>query len=520
MTLRDLLRVIFRHKLVIIACIITIMISVYIGLELRTPVYRAEVRMLVSGKMQRDLTVERSLGPGSLVLTQMSLVRSKPIIERTVEALKLYQRPLDYERRYAPKLKSILIDYSTKDIKLALEEMTPEQKRSFLFNNAMGELSGNISTYVEGETSMFYIIVNDYNPEAAGRIANVLSRSYVIFDLEQQIAELQLTYGDKNETIVKLKKHIEKIQETLDGRILPDIEAIGPASVKIITQAGSGHMVQITPSKSSGLMAGFVISMVLGIALAFVFDFFDQTFKSPDDVEKFLNIPSLGSIPKRKARDKLLIKHTNPVTRYTQLFQNLSNRVYLSMKEQNFKTLLLADAEGSEETAVIAANLGIFLSHKSEYRVLIIDADLRNPSLHKDFDIPDTPGLTDVIEGKINFENAVHDLGSNLTVLPAGDSALNPIALLESTEMSDVIKKAKELYEIIFIHCADIKNFSDAIILSSFTDSIALVINEGRVRRQIVKNAIDPFELRNIKIMGGVLNNHKYVIPEIIYRLT
>ena len=517
--LRDILRVIFRHKLVIIACLITIMIAVYIGMELRTPVYNSQVSILVTGTMQKDLETARNLGPGSLILTQMELVRSNPILERTVEALKLHQRPLGYEKGFASRVKKLLIERDVKQIEQSLKDMTPEARRIFLFNRAMVILSGNIRTFLQSDSSIFVIGVSDYNPTLAGIIANVLSRSYVIFDLEQQIAELRLTYGDKNETIVKLVKHIEALQETLDGRILPDIEAIDPATVKIITQAGYGLKAPMRPSKTSALLAAFVISMVLGVSLAFIFDFFDQTFKTPDEVEKFLNIPALGSIPRRKAKDKLTINHDNPATRYTQLLHNLSNRIYLSMKDQNLKSILLTDAEGSIELPLITAEIGICLSHQSEFRVLIIDADLRNPSLHKNFNISDSPGLTDVLEGKIPFEDAVRDLGSNLAVLAAGYPESNPLALLDSSMMSDVIKKA-EHYEIVIIKCADIKNYSDAIILSSFTDTMALVINEGRMRRQIVENAIAPIKQRKINILGAVINNHKYVIPEIIYRLT
>ncbi len=519
-TLRDLLRVIFRHKLIIVVSFVTVMITVYLGLDLRVPVYRSQVRMLVAGTMQRDVEVARSLGPGSLVLTQMALVNSRPIIERTVKALKLHQRPLDYKRKRASRLKKILIDNEIKAFETSLAGMTPEQKQSTLINKAVGELIGSISTFPEMETSIFNIIVTDYDPNVAGKIANVLSRSFVIFDLEQQIAELQLTYGNRNETIRKLENHIEDLQETLDGRILPDIEAIGPATVKIITQAGYGQKVRLKPTRASALIAAFIISMVIGVVIAFVLDFFDQTFRAPDDIEKFLNISSLGSLPKRKAQDRHLVKSTNSVSKHSQLLQNLSNRIYMSMKDQNLKTLLLSDAEGSGETALIAADLSICLSSKLGYKVLIIDADLRSPSLHKYFEVADAPGLSDVVQAKIDFGNAVIDLGSNLNILQAGDKTVNPVAILESSVMSDVVREVKGLYDLIIIACPDVTHYSDTIILSSITDSVVFVINEGMVRRQVVQNAVAPFILKDIKIMGAVLNNHKYNIPEIIYRLT
>jgi capsular exopolysaccharide synthesis family protein len=498
----------------------TIMVTVVIAMELRTPLYEATVKILVSGKMQKDVEVQRELGPGSLVLTQMQLVNSRPIVERSVRALKLYQRPIDYEKKFTTRLNAILIDRKTKKLKLQLDAMTPQERLAFLFRSAIQDLSGKISTGLVKDTSMFFIAIRDFDPRAAALIANIVSRSYIIFDLEQQIAELELIYGRKNETIRKLEKHIERLEETLDGRILPDIEAIGPASVKIVTQAGLGRLRPMKPGKISAYIIAFLMGIVTSIVLAFGFDYFDQTFRSPQDVEKFLNIPFLGSIPKGRARKNYLIKHTNPVTRYNRAYQNLSNQVYLLMKDKNIKSILLTDAEGSKENAAVIANLGIFQAHNTEYKVLIIDADLRSSMLSKIFNISYTTGLANVLEGGISFENAVQSLGSNLDILAAGETDLNPLVLFDSSAMSDVVKKAEEQYEMVFIHCADIKNFTDGVVLSSITDGFILIINEGKVKRHNVKYAIAPIEQKNISITGAIINNYKYVVPEIIYRLT
>ena len=129
-------------------------------------------------------------------------------------------------------------------------------------------------------------------------------------------------------------------------------------------------------------------------------------------------------------------------------------------------------------------------------------------------------GLTDVLEGKVPFENAVQDLGSNLYVLPTSKTVLNPATLLNTSIMSNIIKKAQEQYELVFINGTDLRNFTDTAILSSITDGIAIVINEGKARRQVVKDAIASLEQKKINLIGAILNNRTYVIPEIIYKLT
>ena len=83
-----------------------------------------------------------------------------------------------------------------------------------------------------------------------------------------------------------------------------------------------------------------------------------------------------------------------------------------------------------------------------------------------------------------------------------------------------MIKKVKELHDVVLINCADIKNFTDAAILSSIADAFVLVINEGKVKRQIIQHAVAPIEQKNIDIIGAIIANRRYVIPEVIYKFT
>ncbi len=519
-SMREILRIFFRHKLVTVIIFITILLSVYIALQLRIPKYRSTVTMFVTGKMQKDVEVQRSLGPGSLLLTQMALVSSRPIIERTVKALKLYERPLGYNKRFATRLNRFLIEDTARKRELKLEKMSPRERELQRFNEAISSLQSSITTLPMGETSMFSIIARDYSAAGAARIANVVSRAYVIFDLEQQIAALQLVYGNKNETIKKLEKFIEELEGTLDGRILPNVEAIGHGSVQIVSQAGPGSKMSMRPTKSSAYMMALIMSFVASMVITFAIDFFDDSFKSAQDVKRFLKLNYLGSVPSRKRGMGLIIKQSNPVTKYTRAYQNLSNALYLMTNNNNIKTVLFADAEGSKENAAVVANLGIFTSRKIATKVLVIDADLRTFVLSEMFNASNAIGLADIIEGRTTMGNAIQDMGSNLYFLPAGKAETEPASLLHSSMMSDILLKSKERYDMTYIHCSDLKNHAEGVILSSITDGFVVLVNEGGIKKQILKSAIEPIEMENTKIMGVIINNFRYVIPEIIYKLT
>jgi len=525
-TLQNYLRVIFRYKAIILFLSLTIVIAAYINLQLKTPFYVASVKILVSGKKMSEVKYYQNVNVyRTLIPNHSEIVKSKSVVERVVRALKLYERPPRYEKKFVPRLKAALIDFKRKMFsrkkKDEKKELTPEEKMAFVFKGAVQKLTGSIGISLIEGTDIFTIDIRDFDPVQAAIIANAVSRSYVIFDLEQQIAELKLEYGEKYSTVIKLENYIKKMEATLDGRLIPDIEAIGPASIKIIEQAQIPLAPVMAINKKTALLAAFVMSIFLGIMIAFGFDHLNQTFKSPQDIDTYLDVPLLGSVPKSKPKNKILINNDySKYPRYLKAYQDLCEHTYLLMKDKNIKVILIADAEGSEETTDVIANLGFYFARMGGQRALIIDANLRNPSVFKIFNISNSKGLINVLEEKIPFEDAVQDLGSRLYVLPAGKTVLNPIILLDSPIMSNLIKRAKEQFEMILIKCADVKNFKDFFILSSIVDGIALVVNEGGSRRFVVKSAIDQMKQKNINIIGVILNNRTYVIPKIIYKLT
>ena len=505
-TMRDYLQILFRHKAVIIVSFVTVMLTVAVGLKLKTPVYESRVKMLISAEKQieslyyRDLTGARS---AEVVLTQSEIVKSNPIIERVVRVTGLFNRPLDYEKKFASSLKKALIDSKTKKFNKKLDALPEGQKKAFLFRLAVEDLKKNIKVEPIRDTNLFLISAKEFSPIGAAIIANVVSRSYVIFDLEQQLAELELKYGKKHLSVKQLKDNIDKMIESLNGEPLPNIEAIGPASVKIIEQA----QIPLRPtgtSKRITFLLALIMAPFLGIMLAFVFEYMDQTFKTPRDIETFLNSPFLGAIPKKKKFK-------------AEALCNLSDQVYLLAKDKNLKSLLFTSALPKEGVSVITANLARNLSEKAGHKLLIIDANLRNPSIHKAFKISEGLGLADILEGKIAFDKAVRDLGDNLSVLPSGKTGLNPVILLGSERMAEIIKLAREKYELILVDCSNLKDFKDSIVVSSCLEGVCLVVNEGKTRRQVVKAAIGPLEQKKVSIIGVVMNNRTFAIPKLVY---
>ncbi len=527
-TFRDFVRVVFRRKVMFITPVVIIMLTVYFGLMLQVPLYTARVVIGVYGKKPTWAPYYKKMEEGHLIYWERQFLTSDRVIEQAVNILKLYERPLDYEKRFSSKLKAFLIDYRLKKSKLRLEELTPEERHDLLFRRAVNSLKGGISVKQLHGVMMFYVSVTDFDPTAVVAITNILSRVYIINTLERQLADIQLKYREKHPLSMQIRDNIDELKKSLHKGPIQGEKGFGPASVKIIKPAKWASLVKAKFNKRIVLILSFFIGVVLGIMVAFGLEHLEDTFKSSQDVTLYLNIPFLGSIPKRKSKDELLIKDSTLTTDYARFYEDLCDRIYLLIRDKNLETVLITDAEFSEDTAAVIANIGFCVARKEtdykvltkelNHKVLIIDANLRAPSISKVFNVSNGHGLTDVLQGKVSFEDAVQDMGSNLYVLTAGSSVfLNPTILLGSPNMTDVIKTAKERYGTVFFACADVKNFTDSAILSSSVDGTVLVINEGKVRLGVVKNAIAPLQQKEANLIGAILNNRTFPIPKIIY---
>jgi len=504
-TLRDYLRVIFRQKAVIITAFITVMVTATIGLMLKTPVYESQVKMLISGEKQVEASYYRDLIRGGLsrsdvTLTQSEIVKSNPIIERAVRALELYKRPLDYEKRFCSPLKAIVVGIRAKKINAKLEGLKDEQKQAYLYRLTLENLKKSTKVEPIRDTNLFTITARDFSPLGAAIVANVVSRSYVIFDLEQQLAELQLKYGEKHLAVTQLRDSIEKMAKSMSGESLPNIEAIGPASVKIIEQSQIPLKPSGIPKKTKFLLAIFM-ALSLGIILACTFEYLDQTFKSPQEIENYLNMSVLGSIPpKPKSKS----------------FDALAEQIMLISKDKNLKTLLFTTAQQGEDIADIVLNIGRDLTEKGQNKVLVIDANSRHLSFKKFLNLPSRLGLVDVIEEKVTLEKPVQAVGKNLAMIPSGETQLNPITIIDSGRMNVLLSDVAQRYDLVLISAPDLTH-RDSILLSTHVDGVLLVVDEGKTRKQAVKAAIAPVQQKRANILGVILNKRTFAIPKAIY---
>ncbi|MCP5002413.1 MAG: polysaccharide biosynthesis tyrosine autokinase, partial [Planctomycetes bacterium] len=446
-------------------------------------------------------------------LTQSEIVKSAPVLIRAANALKLNERPSDYEKNFCSPLKAWLIGLKGNESE-SKENLTEDQRLAYLFHATIENLKKKIEVTPVRDTDLFTITATDFDPEIAAKIANAVSRSYIIFDLEQQLAERQLKFGEKNQVIMQLSDNIKVLEEKLTGGHLSTVDAIGPASVKVIEQA----RVPIKPkgtNKRLTLVLACFMSIFLGIMLAFGFDYINHTFKSPQEIETFFNLPLLGSIPKTFSTNNKPMTEIDASAVPT--YHQLSEQICLILKKKKGRILLLTAPSTADGSTRIGINICLYMS-RHEHKVLLIDANVRGPAIHRKLNISNTPGLANVLEGSATLQEAVHKINNNLMVLPAGESSLNPITLLGTSKMKEILANAKKEYELVIVDYPNLHQVQDVSILASYVDGVSLVVNEGKNRRNSVKALLTPIEEVKSNLSGIILNNRTYVIPEFIYK--
>jgi len=518
-TFRDYVSVLFRQKRSILNVVMLVVLGVLTVFTLMTPVYEARVKMLITAGKPVQALYDRDWARGQNVqaaLTQGEIVKSTPVLERAVEALELHKRPFGYEQRFAAPLKDALIAIRGIIKNAQLRQYSPVQQQAILFRDALESLRQRISIQPIPHTDLFLIEVRDFDPVAAATTANIVSRSYIIFDLEQQLAELILRYGEVPHQVQQLENHIRKMSVNLGGKPVSNIDAIGPANVKIIEQA-TVPLQPAGPNKSIIVVVSLLAGFILGCGLAFISEFIDPTFKSPQEVERELKLSFLGSIPLQQPGGHELIPPDMKRGLTIQFYQILADQIYLLIQDKRLSTLQITSPTNIEGSDKVTANLGLTLAQRTGKKVAIIDANLHNPTFQKIFQLENRKGLAEVLEGKVPAEQALVEVRPNLHVMSAGQTDTNSVILFDTSPLEQILNELHKQYKIILVHCPNLRSFRDAVVVGSHTSATLMVVRESVTRRQVVKRALYSFSERDVNILGVILNDRTFPIPKFVY---
>ena len=220
---------------------------------------------------------------------------------------------------------------------------------------------------------------------------------------------------------------------------------------------------------------------------------------------------ALNKKTKKKATElkRSLITIKDSKSPISEQYKTIRTNIQFSSVDKEFKTIVVTSTGPGEGKSTTIANLAVVFAQQGK-KVLLIDSDLRKPTVHYTFNLTNTFGLTNVLTRQAELVNVVKEsMEKNLYILTSGPVPPNPAELLGSKAMEQVIKEAEEEYDMIFFDAPPLLAVTDGQILASKCDGTILVVSSGRTETEQVVKAKELLDSANSHIIGVVLNNKK-----------
>ena len=335
-----------------------------------------------------------------------------------------------------------------------------------------------------------------------------------------QLARLERKRKVQEETFILMKTKLEetKIQEAGQSKNVSILdEAIEP-------------LFPVKPNKKLNLLLGALIGLGLGVAITFLKEYFDDSIKSPEEIEK-LGFNLLATIPKieleeveQKAQKKWeltdgaeakriesrLITHFDPRSPVSEAYRTLRTNLQFSKIEGSIKAILVTSSGPKEGKSTSIANLAITLAQMGS-KIVLVDTDLRRPVIHSIFGHKKEEGLTNYMMGQIPIEKTIKDtIVDNLKIITSGVLPPNPSELLGSKKMEDLITYLKNNFDLVLFDSPPVIAVTDAAVLSTKVDCVFLVVSSGQTNKDAIVRATTLLENVKARILGAVLNNVDY----------
>ena len=277
----------------------------------------------------------------------------------------------------------------------------------------------------------------------------------------------------------------------------------------------------VKPQKKKNLLLGLLVGLMFGVGAAFFVDYLDDTVKDEEEAKRALGWPLLAMIPviesagseQSSRSSRLIVKH-KPKSSVAEAFRGLRTAIHFSSLRREAKVVMITSSFPGEGKSTIAANLAVTIAQAGN-RVILVDCDLRRPSMNTLFEHPRTPGVTEVLAGDVALADALHTTDiENIFLLTAGTIPPNPAELLCSDSMRDLLAGLRESYDMVIIDAPPVIPVTDAPLLSSLTDMVVIVLESGRIPAKAAQRMKELLQSVQAPVAGFVLNDRTSVFSD------
>jgi capsular exopolysaccharide synthesis family protein len=370
----------------------------------------------------------------------------------------------------------------------------PDVKRiSQLLDEVNNLIRGRIIGILEGLKTK----ANSFNDQVV-KITEQLKQAQVT---DNANASTNAPYWDAKRELKKRMQYrdvlsLKIFQETIDKQLPKN------SIVDVIDWAEPG-LKAVRPNIPLNIALGIIVGLIVGVGLAFFIEYLDTSVKTIDDVERALQAPVLGVIPQNVGN----LLDEGPESPHAEAYRVLRTNLLFTRKNERWNTITIISGGAAEGKSTTVFNLATIFAQAGQ-RVLLVDSDLRRPSLHKFLKVSNSVGLTNFLLKQGTLEEVIQTTQlPNLDFLPSGKLPSSSMGILNSVRMKDFINEVKQRYDVVFFDSPPIMGVSDASVLASGVDMVLLVVQYRKYPQIMTLRAKQMVEKVGGNLLGIVLNN-------------
>lgn len=540
----------------------------YGGSLYQTPIFQTSTRVLVMSALRQSSSDTTYLYEYQLAQTYMQLLTTSPILEGTSARLGYDVHAGQIKTQQAQNTQIMVITVEDSDPQhamdiantlvtvLAEENDKMQTGRYIVMEESLEAQIAQVESQITGlqsqveqistqsvqdqlkevETQMIplqeeaatiqqelALLSPGYTQSQKARVAELeiqLSQIQPLLDLYQQIYSNLVVLGSSNEAGASGNANLTQSQATLAlyqqiyVSLLNSFESIRlarlqntPSIVQVEAAAYPGGPIRPKPLNNT-MLAG-AVGLMLAAGIVFLIEYLDDTLKTPDDIQRHLGLPVIGYIAQMKVADKsaeAIYVAKQPRSPVTEAFRALRTNLEFAGVDQPLRTILVTSPGPSEGKTTTATNLAAIIA-QGDRNVVLVDADLRRPRVHRFLSLPNQVGLTDLFRGNLDISSVKRSVDGNekMQVISSGNLPPNPAELLGSARMSQILDDIISLADIVIIDSPP-SLVSDAAILSAKVDGVVLVLQPGKTNAASAVAALEQLQRADARILGVVLN--------------
>jgi non-specific protein-tyrosine kinase len=501
MELRQYAAVLWKWSWLIVLATLVAGVSSWLAVRDQPAVYQTSTTLMIGQAIEKaDPNYQDFYTSERLAQTYSELIKREPILRRTAAALGFE----DQWRALSGQVAVSLIA-GTQLMEIRVTDTDPVRAQLIADEIAQQLLAQVEATRPQDSNRRFI------EEQAASFPPKIQAAQEEIQSLEAELANAfsARQIQDIQSNINTLQSQINTWQNTYAQYQL----LLGDTGTNVLTIIETASQpVQVGPQWMMQVLLAAAIGGILAVGAAFLIEYLDDTLKTPEDVTRVTGLTTVGAISRidGSAPADKLVTARHPKSPISEAYRVMRTNLQFSSLDRPLHSLVVTSPQPTEGKTTTVANLGVVMAQSGK-RVILVDSDLRRPSLHKHFGVSNQDGLTSVLlEDEPMLNGRLQSTGvDNLQILTSGPLPPNPSELLGSQRMQHLLEQLLEHADVVLFDTPPSLPVTDAAVLSTQTDGVLVVTDSGRTRRNTARETVERLQAVGANTLGVALNRLK-----------